>query len=139
MEVFLTAAGVIWAFMTTLFAISLVLQRNDIADVAWGTGILIVGVVGYLAHDVPADIGNSGIAELLLVLYVLWGVRLTYRIGRRNFRKSEEDPRYKAWRDSWKYFYLRSYFQVYMLQGFLMMVVGSPLWRIRTRMDDVGS
>ena len=61
------------------------------------------------------------------MLYVLWGVRLTYRIGRRNFRKSEEDPRYKAWRDSWKYFYLRSYFQVYMLQGLLMIVVGSPL------------
>lgn len=125
----LTAAAVIWSFMTVLFFISLIIKRNDIADVAWGTGILIVGVVGYMLHEVPVDIGQGfGVVDLLFFLYVLWGVRLTYRIGRRNLRKSEEDPRYKRWRDSWgTWFYLRSYFQVYMLQGFLMIVVGSPL------------
>jgi steroid 5-alpha reductase family enzyme len=35
-----------------------------------------------------------------------------------------EDFRYKNWRDSWgKYFYIRSYFQVYVLQGLLMFLI----------------
>lgn len=124
----LQVAGVIWVFMTTLFIISVIIKRNDIADVAWGTGILLVGVFGYATHQVPDGVENSGIALILLCLYALWGVRLTYRIGKRNLRKREEDYRYKKWRDTWgKWFYVRSYFQVYMLQGALMIVVGSPL------------
>jgi steroid 5-alpha reductase family enzyme len=44
----------------------------------------------------------------------------------RNLKKSE-DFRYKQWRDTWgKWFYLRSFFQVYLLQGLLMIVIGYP-------------
>lgn len=125
---FAVAAVVIWVCMTLLFVVSVIIKRNDIADVAWGTGILIVGTVGFLTQIVPQDVGNSGVSILLLILYALWGLRLTYRIGKRNLGKAEEDYRYKRWRDEWgKWFYLRSYFQVYMLQGLLMIVVGSPL------------
>lgn len=115
-------------FMTFLFVVSVIIKRNDIADVAWGTGILLVGLVGYASHQVPDDVGGSGIALILLCLYTIWGVRLTFRIGKRNLAKSEEDYRYKQWRDTWgKWFYIRSYLQIYMLQGALMMVVGAPL------------
>ncbi len=127
-NVFTAATITIWCFMTFLFGISVILKRNDIADVAWGTGILLVGIVGYLYGYVLTDGGNSGLSLLLLLLYTLWGLRLTYRIGKRNLRKSEEDYRYKRWRDEWgRWFYLRSYFQVYILQGVLMIVVGFPL------------
>jgi len=120
--------AVIFTFMSCLFILSVIIKRNDIADVAWGIGIIIVGIIGYLSDYVPADVGNSGLSGLLLTLYLLWGLRLFWRIGKRNFRKKEEDPRYKIWRDQWgKWFYIRSYFQVYMLQGLLMIVVGSPL------------
>lgn len=116
-QVILTAA-IIAVFITILFILSLILKRNDIADVAWGTGIFLVALVNYF-------IGGAGDVSLVLtVLAGLWGVRLTLRIFFRN-RKKAEDFRYKKWREDWgRWFYVRSFFQVYLLQGFLMCVVG---------------
>jgi steroid 5-alpha reductase family enzyme len=64
---------------------------------------------------------------LVLLLATLWGVRLAIRIFLRNVKKGE-DARYRVWRETWgKWFYPRSFFQVYLLQGVLMIVVGYPL------------
>ncbi len=120
--VLLTAVGVIGIFVTLLFFLSVIIKRNDIADIAWGTGIVLVGVVGYVLRSV-----HSTTTSIVLLLVVVWGARLTLRIFLRNIKKGE-DPRYRVWRETWgKWFYLRSYFQVYLLQGFLMIVVGYPL------------
>ncbi|QQR64799.1 DUF1295 domain-containing protein [Candidatus Kaiserbacteria bacterium] len=112
-------AAVIFSFVTTLYVISLIIKRNDIADSAWGVGILIVAMMSYF---LSAEKGV--LMQVLLLLATLWGVRLSVRIFLRNIHK-EEDYRYKKWRDEWgAWFYVRSYFQVYLLQGFLMIVVG---------------
>lgn len=112
-------ALVIFTFVSLLFVISIVIKRNDIADIAWGTGILLVAATSYLLQSDPGPVMN-----ILLLLVTLWGVRLTIRIFLRNIKKGE-DYRYKKWRDEWgRFFYLRSYFQVYLLQGFLMIVLG---------------
>ena len=112
-------AGVIVSFVTILFLVSLVVKRNDIADSAWGMGILLVVATSWYLHS-----GESVLMDVLLLLVTLWGARLSLRIFLRNMRK-EEDYRYKKWRDEWgKWFFVRSYFQVYLLQGFLMIVVG---------------
>ena len=117
----LFSTGVIWVFATALFVISLVIKRNDIADVAWGTGILLVALVAYVK-----SLNGSLVILILFVLAALWGLRLTVRILLRNIKK-KEDSRYAQWREQWgKWFYVRSYFQVYLLQGFLMIVVGYP-------------
>jgi steroid 5-alpha reductase family enzyme len=112
-------AGVIFTFVTILFLVSVIIKRNDIADIAWGTGILLVAATSYLLQETP-----SLIMSIILTLVFLWGTRLTLRIFLRNIKK-DEDYRYKKWRDEWgRFFYLRSYFQVYLLQGILMIVVG---------------
>jgi steroid 5-alpha reductase family enzyme len=117
-----TALGVVGIFVTLLFFLSLIIKRNDIADIAWGTGIIIVGLVGYMLRSVHATT-----TSIVLLLVVAWGVRLTLRIFLRNIKKGE-DARYRVWRETWgQWFYLRSYFQVYLLQGLLMIVVGYPL------------
>lgn len=120
--VLLIIAAVWWLALTGLFLVSIWLRRNDIADVAWGIGVAGVGVASYLLlqnHTLPALIPVS--------LAGVWGLRLALRIGWRNLHKVE-DPRYRVWRDTWgKWFYLRSYLQVYMLQGALMLVVGYVL------------
>lgn len=113
-----TTAAVIFCFVTVLFVLSILLQRNDIADIAWGTGIFLVAITSYI---LTAE--KTLLSTTLLVLAGLWGVRLTLRIFLRNIKKGE-DPRYKKWRDTWTWFYLRSYFQVYLFQGFLMILVG---------------
>jgi steroid 5-alpha reductase family enzyme len=117
----ITIGGVIFTFVTTLFILSIIVKRNDIADIAWGTGILIVAVTSYLLSP-----GSNLVQTIMLGLVTLWGVRLTVRILLRNLKKSE-DYRYKKWRDEWGgWFYPRSYLQVYLLQGALMIVVGYP-------------
>lgn len=114
-----TISFVVFCFVTVLFLFSLILKRNDIADVAWGIGILLVAGTGYILAD-----EKTLLLQVLVVLVALWGVRLSARIFLRN-RKKGEDYRYKQWRDEWgAWFYPRSYLQVYLLQGFLMVVVG---------------
>ncbi len=117
----ITVAGIIFCFVTALFFLSVTIKRNDIADIAWGTGILIVAIIGYLFNA-----EKTLLSATLLVLASLWGLRLTTRIFLRNIKKGE-DHRYKKWRDEWgRWFYLRSYLQVYLLQGILMIIIGYP-------------
>jgi len=116
-----SVAVVIFSFVSILFVLSVVIKRNDIADIAWGTGIFLVSVTSFVLSE-----GSFILSSLLLILSALWGIRLTLRIFLRNIKKSE-DYRYKKWRDEWgAWFYPRSYLQVYLLQGFLMIVVGYP-------------
>jgi steroid 5-alpha reductase family enzyme len=122
----------IGVFITGLFILSLILKRNDVADVAWGTGIFIVALISYFTGE------GSSLSLLLTIIAGLWGLRLTTRIFLRNRRKAE-DFRYKKWRDEWgRWFYLRSYLQVYLLQGFLMVVVGYSFVHVNVYGADVG-
>lgn len=116
---FLTIVASVFGLVNLLFLFSLFKKRNDFIDVAWGLGIILVTALSYVLSE-----AESLIMNLILILVSLWGVRLSVRIFLRNIKKSE-DYRYKNWRDSWgKWFYVRSYFQIYILQGFLMLVVG---------------
>jgi steroid 5-alpha reductase family enzyme len=82
------------------------------------------------------QVEKNMLTTLLLALVALWGLRLFVRIFLRNLQK-EEDYRYKKWRDEWgAWFYVRSYFQVYLLQGFLMIVVGYPVLHASIYGDD---
>jgi steroid 5-alpha reductase family enzyme len=118
-QLFLTKL-IIGSFVFTLFIISVIIKRNDIADIAWGSGIFLVALTSYLTGV------QTTVTFILVILAGLWGLRLTGRIFLRNIKKGE-DFRYKKWRDTWgSAFYIRSFFQVYVLQGFLMMVIGYP-------------
>ncbi len=119
--VFQQAASLAIFLAVFWFLCSLVIKRNDIADVAWGIGFVVY--CGFFFFSTEFD------ARTLLValLISLWGVRLALHIGNRN-RKKSEDSRYKKWRDEWgKWFYLRSFAQVYLLQGFLQLLIASPI------------
>lgn len=119
-ELLTIVALAIFSFVTTLFVVSLIIKRNDIADIAWGPGIGIVAVMSYVY-------GNGSALSLLITgIIVVWALRLGVHISMRN-RGKREDPRYAAWREEWgRWVVLRSYLQVYLLQGSLMIVVGYP-------------
>lgn len=102
------------------FLLSRLLKRNDIADVLWGVGIFVVALVGFLLTD------HNPLTILLTLMIGVWAVRLSGRIFLRN-RKKTEDKRYQELSKSWgKWFFLRSYLQVFLLQSMLMVVVGYP-------------
>jgi steroid 5-alpha reductase family enzyme len=113
---------VILGYVTMWFLLSVLVKRNDIADVAWGVGIALVGAVGILLA--PDDTHRLTIMSALVTI---WGLRLSHHIYKRILSHRDEDYRYAVWRKEWKHFYTRSYAQVYLLQGFLMVVVGYAL------------
>lgn len=114
---------VIFLFMSGCFLLALAFRRNDIADIVWGL-VFIVAVVSALV-----TVGRTSERSILAsVLVFIWGGRLTIRIMIRNLKKKTEDFRYREWREQWgKNFYIRSFLQVFMLQGLLALVVVSPV------------
>lgn len=114
---------VIFLFMAGCFMLALAVRRNDIADIVWGL-VFIVAVVTALF-----TVGQATDRTLLAsALVFIWGGRLTIRIMLRNLKKKTEDFRYREWREQWgKSFYIRSFLQVFMLQGVLALVVVSPV------------
>ncbi len=121
MNYFLTLALLLIAYMTSWFVLSLVKRRNDIADIAWGLGFILLAWSGlYLANT-----STRGILVNLLI--TIWGTRLAWHIFRRNLNK-QEDYRYATWRKEWgKWFFFRSYFQVYLLQGLFLYLIIQPV------------
>ena len=121
-ELILMNALRVWVFMTAAFLISLIRRRNDLADVVWGIGIMVVAYSTFLSVDII-----HGRALLVALLVTLWGVRLSWHIHARNKNK-KEDFRYAQWRRQWgSWFIARSYAQVFLLQGFLMILVSLPV------------
>lgn len=120
--IFAVAAVIALAYMTLVFILALVKKNNGIVDIAWGLGFILVATAVFVlfGHGLPRQ-------WLALALVWTWGHRLALHIYRRN-RGREEDFRYAAWRRQWgKYFVIRSFAQIFMLQGVLLLLVIMPV------------
>jgi steroid 5-alpha reductase family enzyme len=114
-------ALLILGYMTLWFIVSLIKKRNDVADTAWGLGFILICLFLFLTQPL------SPISALVYTLVTLWGGRLATHIALRSKGKTE-DFRYKKWREEWgQYFLIRSYLQVYVLQGFFMLLIALPI------------
>ncbi|NPV78066.1 MAG: DUF1295 domain-containing protein [Anaerolineae bacterium] len=123
LETYAIALVVILILMILLWLYSLFLKNSSIVDIFWGTGFVITGwLYFFLSPDAPLP------RRLLLNLLVtLWGLRLSIYILLRNWDKPE-DFRYQKWRaESGSTWWWKSFFQVFLLQGFLLWVISAPL------------
>ena len=122
MNYYSTLGLALWGYMTLWFLISLIKRRNDVADVAWGLGFVLMAWTSFFLS------GASGMRGVLVGLLVsIWGLRLAWHIHARH-RSKPEDFRYQTWRREWgRWFYARSYAQVYLLQGALLFLVALPV------------
>ena len=135
MSIFLQAAILLAAYMTGWFVVSLVKKRNDVADVAWGLGFVL------LTWFAVGQTGNFFLLPVLVgVMIGIWGIRLAWHIAGRHKGKPE-DHRYALWREQWgKWFVVRSFFQVYVLQGVLLYLIAlSPLFIVQSAQDNTVS
>lgn len=125
---FLLAFIVMCFYMFIWFIVSLVKKRNDVADIAWGVGLVIITLITLAIQREP-----SGVHIITAVLVSVWGMRLSLRIFIRNKNK-QEDFRYQKWREEWgDSFIWRSFWQVFMLQGFLGLLLISPVVLINSQ------
>jgi steroid 5-alpha reductase family enzyme len=116
------AAILVFVYFLVFFLIAQIIKNNSIVDIGWGIGFVLIAWFMFLTQ------GNFTVATLLMTLCVtLWGTRLFYHIIKRNLGKPE-DFRYANWRIEWgKWVVIRSFFQVFMLQGLFMLIIGLPI------------
>ena len=128
LKIFLIQSLVIFVYALTWFIVALVKNRNDVADIAWGGGVICEGLTAFLVQGT-----SKARAILVLLLVVVWGARLMLHISIRN-RGKPEDRRYKAWREEWgSSFLARTFLQVFLLQGFLLLVISLPVTLVISR------
>ncbi len=127
MDVFLTSALLIFVAMTAMFFVALAVRDNSIIDIFYGLAYL-VGCWGTYVQ-----FGQAHPRQLLiLALLTAWGLRLAIHLF---FRKKGhgEDFRYAQWRREWgKTFVWRSFLQVFMLQGLVVLLVATPVLLVIT-------
>ena len=113
---------VVFIYFFCFFLLGTIIKNNSIVDQGWGIGFVLIAFYNMIRT------GNTTITGwLTLLLVALWGGRLFVHIMRRNFGKPE-DFRYANWRKEWgKTVVIRSFFQVYMLQGLFMLSIGFPI------------
>lgn len=110
-----------------LWLISLAIKNASIVDIFWGTGFVIITWVAY--RFAPGYIPRK---QLVATLVTVWGLRLAIYIGIRNWGKPE-DFRYSQWRAAnGAHWWWLSFFQVFLLQGFLMWIISTPLLAAQT-------
>lgn len=128
--VYLThSAVVVFGAVTLLWAISVAVKDASLVDIFWGFGFLLVGAT--CLYLVPV---KTPYLILLAALPIIWGLRLTLYLAKRNLGHGE-DKRYVNMRKraekkgmsemAWR---LRTLFTVYFGQGLLIMIVSAPVW-----------
>lgn len=114
---FFTATVSLLIFILT-FLLAVTIRNNSIVDVVWGLGFVAIAWTTYY-------LTNGSL--LVPILVTLWGLRLATHILLRNWGRGE-DFRYAKWRTDWgKWWVVRSFFQIYLLQWFLMQLVSLPI------------
>lgn len=120
-----TYGSLVLLSITVVFVLSRLLEDNSIMDIAYGPIFAISAALTMVLTST-----YTFLALLITSCITLWATRLSVRILRKNWRRPE-DPRYRAWRERWMhkgltYFLIRSFLQVNLLQGVIIVVVALP-------------
>lgn len=128
MTLFLQASLLILVLVSLLWIWSVFLKNVSIVDIFWGFSFVLVNAF-YVFKS-----GEINAREILiLVLVSIWGLRLTLYLAWRNIGKGE-DFRYQEFRRNYgpKRYWWFSFFQTFLLQGVLIMIVSLPLLGIHS-------
>lgn len=121
-EIFYTLALAVLAYMCLWFCIALVLKRRDVVDSAWGLGFVLVAAMTFTLRN-----NDSWVTTATLLLTLIWGIRLFLHVTTRNWKK-KEDYRYTQLGDlSTIALWARTFTNVFLLQGVLMLVISLPV------------
>ena len=115
-------AACVLALMTAVWVVSVARRDVSIVDPWWPIAFLLV------TGNTIARTGPTPAKWLLLLMVTAWAVRLWLHLLLRS-RGKPEDPRYAAFRQRYgpeRYWWV-SYFQVFLLQGLLVILISAPL------------
>lgn len=113
----------IFLLMSFAFLLSIYYKRNDIVDFFWAMNFVVTIIILLRLY-------RSNYPFILLSIFVIiWAVRLSgYLLFR--IRSTNQDKRYVKMSSNWNgrvYFWLRSYLQIFILQGLLAAIICFPI------------
>lgn len=125
---YITSLIFILGITTVLFFIAQFKKDNSIIDIAYGLTFIVVAYKLALEKSEVYTLAPASI--IILFLITVWGLRLAYRIFKKNHGKGE-DFRYQSWRKEWlyhgtRYYFARAYLQIFILQGIIISIVLLP-------------
>lgn len=117
--------SILLLLVSGVFIFSQLKQDNSIMDIVYGPLFFLSGLFTLILTD-----QDSHLSLLILIAIGIWSLRLSIRIFKKNYGKPE-DVRYANWRQLWMkrgrlYFVLRSYYQINLLQGIIILFVSLP-------------
>lgn len=114
-------AAALLMYMTIVFAIAYKRKRLDTVDVAWGGAFVVAAAMVAGLEPQPSTI-------LILLLVNTWAIRLSSHILDRVQKHKTDDPRYTEIAKKWdkQTYWQRAFFSVFLLQGFIALVVSLP-------------
>jgi len=120
-QLFINCFLIIIVYATLWFLIALYKKRNDVADIAWGIGYIIICIYLFVITD------RWPVLIFLYSLVLVWGLRLSIHIFNRNKNKKKVFRYLEGGQEWGKNFFLRSYLQVFILQGIILLIIISPI------------
>jgi len=119
---FLMNITVLLVFFITFFIIAQIKKNNGLADMAWGLGFVVVAITSMIYTQNYTVLGIT-----LTTLVTIWGLRLFFYIGIRNWNKPE-DYRYVAMRKRWEpHVVIKAFIYVFMLQMSFLYIIAAPI------------
>ncbi|MGC9344980.1 MAG: DUF1295 domain-containing protein [Bacteroidales bacterium] len=112
----------VFLYMLFFYLLAQIIKNNSIVDIGWGPGFIV------LTTTLLLYTGSYNLYYFILSgIILIWGLRLSLHIFLRNKGKPE-DFRYANWRKEWgkKQAWI-AFYKVFMLQGFVMIVVSLPV------------
>ncbi len=122
----LWAVFAVLGLMTLLWVCSIYLNNVSIVDNFWGIGFVLATLV-YALH---VEVLYTRML-IVLLLAIVWGLRLSIHLMIRNHGKGE-DYRYREFRQRYgaKRYWWFSFFQVFLLQGALVLIISLPQYGV---------
>lgn len=121
MNSYLLIFAVLFSYYFIIFVIGQIIKDNSVVDIGWGFSFVVSAIFTLIYY------GDFHVRQLIVTsLILLWGLRLTYHIGKRNIGKSE-DFRYVNFRKMWgkRFVLVKAFFHVYFLQLVLSLVISA--------------
>jgi steroid 5-alpha reductase family enzyme len=118
-------SSIILIIVSIVFIIAQIKKDNSLMDIAYGPIFFVAALTTSLYT------GNINyLSNLIIIATAIWSFRLGLRIFLKNHGK-EEDIRYAKWRNDWQskgylYFLIRTYLQVNLLQGLIIILISLP-------------
>jgi len=121
-EILLTNLSWVFGAMSLVWLGSLVKKDASLVDRFWGLGFCIAALATFLQTESPSLRGL-----VILTATLIWGVRLSLYLTKRNWNKGEDSRYVEIRKSQGPYFPLLSLITVFGLQALLCCIVALPL------------